>query len=80
MHNFNSYSGEWGTNCSVCIFIGFFSNGEYVFRAKGYTCPISVLTLRSLARNKYTKMSVSKMEQMIFPKGGCYSLRVVLTP
>ena len=47
---------------------GFVSNGEYnVFREKGYTRPLSVLKLRSLARSKVARMSISKMEAMLCP-------------
>ena len=49
---------------------GFVSNGEYnVFRTKGFTRPLSVLRLRSDARKKFSNVSVSKMEQLLSPKG-----------
>ena len=54
----------------ILLHVGFVSNGEYnVFRAKWYTRPLSVLRLRSLARNKFARMSVSKMEKIISPTG-----------
>lgn len=50
--------------------IGFVSNGEYnVFRYKGYTRPLSVFQLRSLARNKFRNMGLKKMKGMLTPKG-----------
>lgn len=57
-------------NVLFIIHVGFVSNGEYnSFRAMGYTRPLSVLKIRSMARNKYSKMSVSKMESMLLPIG-----------
>ena len=52
----------------LCIYlhVGFVSNGEYnAFRIKGFSRPLSILKIRSLARNKVARMSVSKMEAMI---------------
>jgi len=46
-------------------YIGFVSNGEYnVFRHKGYTRPLSVFQIQSLARRKYSSFSVQKMKEM----------------
>ena len=36
---------------------------------KGFTRPLSVLRLRSDARKKFSNVSVSKMEQLLSPKG-----------
>lgn len=62
------------------VHLGFVSNGEYnVFRAKGYSRPLSILQLRSMARNKYSTMGVKKMMAMLTPKGmnmhmgGCHA-------
>ena len=42
-------------NVLFIIHVGFVSNGEYnSFRAMGYTRPLSVLKIRSMARNKYS--------------------------
>lgn len=50
--------------------VGFVSNGEYnVFRAKGYSRPLSIIQLRSMARKKYSSMGVKKMIAMLTPKG-----------
>lgn len=50
--------------------VGFVSNGEYnVFRTKGFSRPLSILRLRSDARKKIASMPVSKLEQMLSPKG-----------
>jgi len=38
-------------------------------RAKGYTHLLSVLQVRSNVRNKYSRMSLHKILEMITPKG-----------
>lgn len=40
-----------------------------MFRLKGYTRPVSVLKLRSAARNKFSSTAISTMEKMLTPKG-----------
>jgi len=60
--------------------IGFASDGEFNYlRAKGYTRPLSVLQIRCMIRNKYSKMSVRRMLEMIMPKHTFhYSWHIVL--
>ena len=53
--------------------VGFVSNGEYnVFRLKGYTRPVSVLKVKSNARNKFSSVAASTMEKMLTPKGSVW--------
>ena len=50
-------------------FIGFASDGEFKYLcAKGYTHPLSVLQIWYMICNKYSKMSVHRMLEMITPK------------
>jgi len=39
-----------------------------VFRMKGYTRPLSILKLKTQARSKISRMSVSKLEKMLKPR------------
>ena len=54
---------------SIVYEIGFVSDGEFNYmRSKGYTRPLSVLQIRSNARNKYSKKAKATMLSMLTPK------------
>ncbi len=46
---------------------------QLYLRAKGYTCPLSVLQIRAEVRAKYSKMSQRMMKAMLTPKSKCRS-------
>ena len=76
--------------CYACIYfvlhiysknlysVDFVSNGEFNYlRSRGYTHPLSILQIRTNARNKYSRMPQSVMLNMISPRGNSSICNIV---
>lgn len=60
--------------CMLNIYVcsGFMSNGEFNYlRTKGYTRPLSVLKIRTDARNAYSRAKEDVMLSMLTPSSKC---------